>query len=43
MCQLYGYISMKYEAELLNCEILIEIEDYSQAMIIITKTIASLK
>jgi hypothetical protein len=41
-CQQYGFTKLKLEAELMHCQIYIELGEFSNAMLLITKTIASL-
>jgi len=41
-CEQFGFSSLKYEAELLHCQMYLELEDFAQAMITISKTLASL-
>lgn len=38
----YGFNKFKLEAELIHCQLYIDLGDLSSAMILITKTIASL-
>ena len=41
-CNQYGFTAFKFEAELLHCQIYLDLDDYPSAMIISTKTLASL-
>lgn len=40
---MHDFQAMKLEAELLHVQIYIELEDYSQAMMVITKILASME
>eukprot|EP00347_Sterkiella_histriomuscorum_P022054 403331848 len=42
-CSQYGLSCFKLEAELLHCRLYLQLQDYSSAMLIVTKTLASLK
>jgi hypothetical protein len=42
-CNQYGYTAFKFEAELFHCQIYLDLDDYPSAMIVLTKTMASLE